>query len=682
MFARLRSLFHVLTSRRGFESNMGEELRFHIDQYTAELIGSGISPEEARRRARIEFGGLNTVQSECRKARALPVFDELQRELRYAARLLRKTPGFTTTGLLTIALCLGANLAIFAVINSVLLRPLPFPTAGRLVTIFNTYPKAGVDRDGSSVTNYYERRGQIAAFRSLSVYRFGMAIVGDAGSTKREQVTQVSPDFFKTLGVGPAFGRVFTEAETNPNADNVAILSDEYWRQHFDSDSHVIGRQIRVGTFPKTVIGVLPASFRFLSSEARLYLPLSSNLNERAPRQRHSGGNVIQMIARLRAGATLAQAQSQIDAQNSRLELDDPQAKMMADAGFRSLVVPLHADLVASIRPTLLLLQAGVFALLLIGAVNLANLLLIRANSRAKEVAVRQSLGASGAFIVSEVIVETTLLTLAGGALGLAIGGGGTRLLAALGADRLPLGAHIVFDARVAFVALISSFLIGIVLALPIAWFHLQRSNSGLRDETRSSTFSRAAQTMRHSFVVAQVALAFVLLVGAGLLGISLRRAMAVSPGFQPDHVLTGQISLVGDKYPAPLTGLAFSERLVGELSRQPGVLSAGIVTNVPFSGVSGKSAATVKGYVLRSGQSPRGHYSYGVAGDYFRAMGFSLLAGRFLTGADSRNQDRVCVVDEDFARYYWPHSSALGRILFKVLNRALIAKHLPSLAW
>jgi predicted permease len=667
MLKRFRSLFRVLTGRRDFEDGMTEELRFHIQQYADDLVRSGVELEEAGRRARMEFGGLNSVKGDCREARGLSLFDELERELRYAVRLLRKSPGFTITALLTLALCFGANLTIFAAIDSILLRPLPFPEANRLVTIFNTYPKAGVDRDGASLTNYYERRGHIPAFSSLSIYRFGTAIVGEPGSTKREQITQISPDFFTTLGVGPAIGRPFTEQETTYKTDGVAILSDAYWRQHFNADPHVIGRRIRVDAFPKTVIGVLPPGFHFLSSEARLYLPLSSRPEDRAPSQRHSGGNVTQMIARLKAGATLSQAQSQIDAQNTTLEEDDPQAKLMADAGFRSLVVPLHADHVAAIRPVLLLLQAGVLALLLIGAVNLANLLLIRASARLKEVAVRQALGAGRRYVVSEVVVETTLLTLAGGLLGLAVGAGGIRLLAALGADRLPLGAHIAFDARLALVALVASVVLGIALAAPIAWFNLRRDlGNALQSETRGGTTGRAAQALRHSFIAAQIALSFVLLAGAGLLGLSLKRAMEVSPGFRADHVLTGQISLVGKKYPAASAGLAFTERLVSELSRQPGVSSVGVVNNVPFSGNSGKSAATVKGYVIRPGESPRGHYSYGVAGDYFRAMGFSLREGRFLTGADSRRRERVCVVDEDFARYYWPHTSPLGHLLFQ----------------
>jgi predicted permease len=667
MFERLRSLFRAHAHRRDFEDGMTEELSFHLEQYTEELILSGLSPAEAARRARIEFGGRNSIEVECRKARGLHLFDELGRQLRYAYRLLRKTPGFTITALLTLAVCLGANLTIFAVINSILLSPLPFPESGRLVTIFNTYPKAGVDRDGASTTNYYERRGQIPAFASIAIYRYGTAIIGESGSTEREQVTRVSPDFFSTLGLGPVVGRAFKEEETSYDTDNVVVITNAFWRQSSNADPHIIGKKIRVDGNLTTVIGILPPGFRFLSSEARLYLPFASRPEDRTPRQRHSGGNSTQMIARLKPGIPLAQAQEQIDAQNARLEVDDPQGKMMAEAGFRSLVVELHADHVAAVRPTLLLLQAGVFTLLLIGVVNLGNLFLVRAGSRAKEHAVRQALGASRKHIASEVLVETTLLTLGGGLLGLVVAAGGIRLLSALGAEHLPLGSQIVFDVRLAMVALVAAITIGVLLAVPIAWFNLRRPlGDALQSEGRTGTSARTTQSLRHSFVVSQIALAFLLLAGAGLLGISLQRAMDVSPGFRSDHILTGRISLPYKSYSDNTARVAFTEKLVEKIGHLPGVLSAGVVTNVPFSGRTGKSAATIEGRSPQPGESPRAHYSYGVGGDYFKAMGFSLLQGRFLTEADSRSNQRVCVVDQDFAHYYWPNGSAIGRRLFE----------------
>jgi predicted permease len=590
-------------------------------------------------------------------------------DLRFAFRQLRKAPAFTVTALATVAICLGANLAIFAVIDSVLLRPLPFPQSDRLVTIFNTYPKAGVENDGSSLTNYYERRGNIPAFASLSIYSDGSEVVGDTGSTEQEEVLRVSPEFFATLGVGPVMGRSFNERETiTPVEDRgVAVLTDAYWRQRLNSDPNVLGRDIRVNGVPRKIVGVLPPDFRFLSSEARLFLPLTSRLDQRTPQQRHSGGGGTHMIARLKPGATIAEAQSQIEAHNAAVEKDDPEAKAMAEAGFRSPVLPLHADHVRSVRPTLLLMQAGVFFLLLIGAVNLVNLLLIRASGRAKEMAIRQSMGAGRWHVVKQVMIETVLLTFAGGLLGLMAGAWGVRLLEVLGANRLPLGAHISFARWLAFVGLAAAVVLGIVIAVPIAWFNL-RSHlaNALQSESHTGTVSRAAQRLRHGFIVAQIALAFVLLTGAALLGLSLKKVMAVAPGFRAEHVLTGQFTLPYGNYSADFERAAVLDRLLEKIKQQPGVAAAGTITNVPLSGDNGKTAVTPKGYVPQPGESLHGHYTYGVSGDYFTALGIPLREGRFLTSEDSRRPERVCVVDEDFARRYWPHGGVLGQRVFQ----------------
>jgi predicted permease len=589
--------------------------------------------------------------------------------LRFALRQLRKAPAFTLTALATIAICLGANLAIFAVINSILLRPLPFPQSDRLVTIFNTYPKAGVERDGSSITNYYERRGNIPAFSSLSIFRDSTELVGEAGSTQQEEVMRITPEFFTTVGVGPVMGRSFNDTEVTMLVDkHQAILTDAYWRQRLNSDPNVLGREIRVNGVPRKIVGVLAPDFRFLSSEVRLFLPLTSELEQRTPKQRHSGGGATHMIARLKPGATIAEAQSQIDAHNAALEKDNPEAKAMAEAGFRSPVLSLHADHVRSIRPTLLLMQAGVFFLLLIGAVNLVNLLLIRASGRAKEMAIRQSMGAGRWHVVSQVMVETVLLTVVGGLLGLVVGAWGIRLLDVLGADRLPLGAHIVFNGWLASVGLVGAILLGVIIAVPIAWFNLSSHlANALQSESRTGTVSRAAQRLRHGFIVAQIALAFVLLAGAALLGLSLRKAMAVSPGFRADHVLTGQFTLPWGAYPSESPQrAAVLDSLLEAIAQQPGVAAAGTITNVPLSGDNGKTAVTPKGYLPQPGESLHGHYSYGIAGDYFLALGIPLREGRYLSSEDSRRTERVCVVDEDFARRYWPRGGALGQRVFQ----------------
>lgn len=658
-------LLQPLLRRRSFEAGMDEEVRLHIELYTEDLVRSGLAPAEAARRARMEFGSVDNVKTDCREARGLRFFDELRQNVRYALRRMAKSPGFTATALATLALCLGANLALFAVVDAVLLRPLPFPSADRLVSVYNTYPKAGVPNDGCSLTNYYERRGHIGAFSSIAAYRDGTAVVGEPGATELEPVLRVSPDFFATLGLGPVMGRAFTEAETSYEADAVVILSNAYWRQKLGADPRAIGRRLRINGRARTVVGVLPPDFSFLSSKARLYFPLSSDPAEHAPSERHSGNS--DMIARLRPGATLAEAQAQIDAHNDAVKGDGAEAQAMAEAGFRSLVVPLHADHVAAVRPTLLLTQAGALFLLLIGAVNLMNLLLIRASGRLKELAVRQALGASRRHVIHEVLVETTLLALAGGLLGFGVGAIGIRLLAWLGVDRLPLGAHVAFDLRVALAALAGALLLGLAMGVPIAWFSLRGYTAGaLQSESRGGTAGRAAQALRHGFIVAQIALAFVLLAGSGLLGLSLRKVLAVSPGFRPANVLSGQITLPGKSYPDRAALLAVTEEIEAGLGRQPGVLAVGVATNVPLSGISNKSAATVEGYQPPPGESLRGHYSYSVGGDYFNALGFTLKEGRFLVAADSRRQDRVCVVDEDFARLYWPKGDALGRRVFE----------------
>jgi predicted permease len=666
MWTRLRLALRALLRRPGFEQDMSEELRLHLDLRADDLMQSGIPADEARRRARIELGGLDSVRDDCRQARGLRPFDELRRNLRQALRRLRKTPAFTFAALATLGLCLASNLAIFATIDGVLLRPLPFPDPDRLVRIFNTYPRAGVLDDGCSLPNYYERRGHLAAFAKLAAYWGDTAVVGDASGTEREDTLRVSPEFFETLGSGPVLGRTFTEAETTYATDRVVILSDAFWRQRLGADPGVIGRKLRVDSLEMTVVGLLPPDFSFLSSTARLFFPLSSSSGERASSNRHSGGGARQMIARLAPLTSMAEAQAQIDAHNAAVGADDPQTPMMAAAGFRSQVVRLHADHVAAIRPTLLLLQVGAIGLLLIGCVNVANLFLIRATARAKELALRHALGASRRHIVADALTETTLVTLTGAAIGLALGGAALRLLPILAASQMPLGARVTLDARIALAALAAALVMGVAMGLPIAWYSLRSHGAlALGTESRASTMHRAAQRLRHVFLVAQIALAFVLLSGAGLLTVSLYRVMSIAPGFQPDGLVSALTVTTTKDYPSRTAKIGFAERLLEELQRQPGVRSAGVATHVPLDGWSGKSAARVEGYSVPPGKSPQGHYSYGVAGDYFATLGFVLHEGRWLDAADMRRSERVCVVDDNFARRYWPEGSALGRRLF-----------------
>ena len=656
---RVRSFLRALIGRGRFEDTLNDELRLHVELQAADFERAGLSRDEALRRARLALGGLEMVKDECRQARGLRIADAVARDVRHAVRVMRRSPAFTFTALATLTLCLGANLTIFAAVDGILLRPLPFPDAGRLTSVYNTYPAAGVLNDGCSLTNYYERRGRIRAFASLSAYRQGTSIVGDPGATERVQTMRVTPEFFDTLGVRPGIGRTFTEGETSLATPNAAIVTDGFWRRRLQADPNVLSRTIRVNGTTVPIAGVLPASFHFLSATPQIFLPLKSDPGERTVKDRHSGN--ARMIARLAPGASIEAAQAEIDAQNAALEATNPAGPAMAQAGFRSIVVSLHGDHVASVRPILLIVQGAALCLLLVGGVNLVNLLFIRATARRRERAVRQAIGASRGQIVREVLIETMILTVAGGACGLALGAAGVRLIALLGVDQLPLGARIGVDGRMGVVAMVGSVPLGLVMSVPVAWFSLRDwSTNPVRTESRSITAGRAAERLRRVFVVAEIALAFVLLAGAGVLAVSLKRALGVAPGFRADHVMTGTVRVAG-RFASQDAVLAFVDRLRATLGDQPGIQASGLATNVPLSGIDNKSAVTVQGYVRPPGQSLHGHYSYSVDGDFVRALGLDVVEGRALTAADSRRPERVCIVDEDFARFYFPGSSAIG---------------------
>lgn len=585
--------------------------------------------------------------------------------IRYAFRQLSRTPGFTATAIATLGLCLGANLTIFAVVDAILVRSLPFPQSDRLVIACNSYPGGGIERTswGASIPNYYEWRGAIKAFASIALYRDATTVIGTAGSPKRVTTARVSPEFFSTLGVPLAMGHSFTDNELTYGADKVAVLTDGFWRSHFGADPNVLGRTFLSDGISITVIGVLPRDFRFLWTPAEFYRPSSHAPEERQPDHRHNDN--WGMFARLAPGATLADAQAQIDASNAHHAADDPLADVVKSVGYRTTVSPLHEKYVSSVKPTLVLLQCGCLLLLLIGAVNLANLLLIRASDRTKELAIRQALGAGRRHIAAEVIVETTVLALGGGLFGLLLGFFGINSLRSLGVEQLPLGDSIVFDFRLAAASLAAAIVVSLVLAAPMIWFSLHaRLASSLQAETHGGTAGRAAQRLRHGFIIAQISLAFVLLSGAGLLSISLKRLLETPPGFRTDSLLTGQLVLPRKNYKDFTSRLAFVERLLPALRALPGVTAVAINTGLPFASGAWNSAITVEGYSSASGETFRYHYLSGASSDYWRAMGIPVLEGRPLEDADNHRDQRVCVVDQAVAQRYWPGINPLGHRL------------------
>ena len=585
---------------------------------------------------------------------------------RHAFRALLKTPGFTATALATLAICLGANLTIFAVVDAILIKSLPYPNANELVTLYYTYPKLPSANKGASLTNYYERRGQIPALSSLAAISKATSVIGEAGTTSIEKLGRVSPEFFATLGVKPFMGRAFTDEEMTYQTDHVAMLSFEYWRDRYNSDPAILGKSIRTDGLARTIVGVLPRDFRFLSFQAPVYMPLSSEEGERNVGARHSVGIIL--VGRIAPHATMADVRAQVAANDAARAPEFPQAKVVADSGCYTVVASLHADYVAAVKPILLLLQAGALCLLLIGGVNLVNLLLIRASGRSRELAIRQALGANQGHVVREVMAETILLTFVGTALGLLVGAFGVDLLATFGADQLPLGAQIAFNTRLSLVALAGSLVVGVLLGLPIVWFNFRsRIAVALQSESRGSTVSRATQRLRHGFIVTQIALAFVLLAGASLLGLSLKRAMDVSPGFSADHIITGQFTLTWKGYHTLETFASFFNELAVKGRSIPGVSAIGVISTVPLVGGSINSGpVTIPGYKPKAAEQIMIHSMFGVAGDYFAAMGIPLREGRYLIQSDSERKALVCVVDENFARNYWPEGGAIGKSVYR----------------
>jgi len=619
-----------------------------------------------------------------REPRGMPALESLWHDTRHAARVLGKNPGFTAVAVLTLAICLGANLAIFAVLDAILVRSLPLPNPSRLVVIHNAYPASGVERGEAGVTDYFERRGNINAIESLSMIRETSYIVGDAGAARRVQGAEITPEFFQTLGVGLAQGTTFTDAELDYGRDAVAIITEPFWRDHFGADSNVVGRTFLMDGLVTRIIGVLPASFRYLSTKTQIYRPLAHFRETRDLVSRYSPGAHTpdgrspvtrytararqhdgQMVARLRPGRSMAEAQAELEVVNSRRLALEPQSETSKSAAYHPWLESLRTAHVNSVQSTVLLVQAGALCLLLLGVFNLAGLLLIRASGRTKEMAVRQALGAGRGRLAREILTETTVLSLLGGVGGVLLAVAGLRLATSLGLEALPLGTDIVFDDRLGLMAVLASVAVGIGLGLPILWLHFRgATNLSLQTETRGATTSQAVQRLRHSLIVTQIAAACVLLYGAGLLGISLKRTLEQSPGFKPEQVMTGDLMLPWKGYEADSARVAFVFRLLAQLRAVPGVSHAAVSSALPFTkGGSAPSGILPEGFVPVPGGGLRVHYVSTVTSDYARAMGIPLRKGRFIQDPDSQDDaPRVAVLDEAMARLFWPNGDAIGQ--------------------
>jgi predicted permease len=582
-------------------------------------------------------------------------------DLRYALRTLRKQPIFTLVAVLTLTLGIGANTAIFSLIYQVLLRPFPYSDADRLVFIWNTYPLMGLPQASVSIPDYIDRKTQAPAIEDATLFTGRTLSLAHGGQPDQVQGLAVTPSFFTTLGRGPALGRGFLEDEAQPNADRFAVLTHGIWTTRFGADASIVGRDIRLNGESYRVVGVMPADFELPMRDIAILVPFSFTPQQMSDQGR--GQEFSSMIARLRPGATIEQVNAQMKTIVARNLERLPQFVRFAESsGFSGYAVPLREQIAGDVRTPLLILQGGVVLVLLIACANVANLLLMRATGRGREIAIRSTLGAGQWRITRQMLTEGVVLSLAGGAGGILAGFVGLRLLVAMGERQLPGVAGASLHPAVLAFTLVLSVVTGLVFGIvPAVVAARGDANALLKDDSTRSSAGRGTGFTRAALVVAETALALVLLVGAGLLIKSFARLTDVNPGFSTGNVLTAQINLPAARHPDAAARRLFWQRLLDRTRAIPGVTSVGLTSNVPFNGMVSSGSYNIVGYTPPTGQPPHGRQEV-VGGDYFTAMQIPLVEGRLFNDSDTAEAPPVVVVDRYLVDTYFKGRSAIGQ--------------------
>ena len=594
--------------------------------------------------------------------------DRALQDLRFAFRLLWKDRSFSITTIATLALCLAANVAIFAVVNGVLLKPLPFPEPDRLVRMFNKYPGAGVDAGGSNgVPDYLDRRRDMPAMEEQALFRESGVTISGSGLSEAERIQAmlVTPSFFRVLQTQPLRGQLFTEAQAELGQEKVVVLTHGFWQRLFAGRDDALGQDLRLGGEAYKIIGVLPQGFVFLNPEVQLFRPAAFTAREKSDEARHS--NSWQQFGRLKAGATIEQAQSQLDAINAaNLERFPQWKEILKNARFGSEVVDFHTDLIGERRSTLTMLWGGAIFVLLIGGVNVANLVLVRSTSRIRELATRHAMGATFGRLTRQALTESITLSVAGGLAGLGLGWWALRAAPFFGFDRLPSGVGLELDTQVIAFTVLLIAIVGIGVGM-IPVIAMRRANMAqvIREEGRSGTQGRGPRMMRRVLVTSQVAFALMLLIGAGVLLASFDRVMTINPGFRAEQVLTGTISLPASRYKDDAALRNVQARLLDRLRALPGVEGAGMTTTLPFSGSYSDSVILAEGYQMQQGESLVSPSQVVASDGYFEAMGAKLVSGRYFNAGDVEDRPKVLMVDQRLAQRFWPNGDAVGKRMY-----------------
>jgi len=584
-------------------------------------------------------------------------------DFKYAIRFLARSKGFAAAVILTLSACIGVNVAIFAIVNSVLLRPLPVPDSEDIVLMSNRYPRAGVTEQFiSSSGDYFDRREKITALAEQAAFRFSNVAIDINGAAEREMAMTATPSLFHLLRLPPLLGRTFSAAEGEIGAQQKIILSYGLWQQMFAGNPAALGREVRLDGRSYTVVGVMPQNFVFIDPEVRMWIPAAFTDEEKTVHHNNNWYN----IGRLKPGATIQQVEAQIDALNAANLEKFPQFKeVLINAGFHTSVEPLEEMVVRDVRSVLHLLWAGSVFVLLIGVLNVANLAFARLTLRKKEYSTRLALGAGRAQLLRQFLSENLLMTAASCVGGLMVGGLALRALARTGLNHFPRAFEVRIDSHVVWVAVLmaigASVLLSIfsVVGISIGGFH-----NVLRDSERTGTATKA-RSVRQGLVVAQIGFAFALLVGAGLLLASFRELLKVDPGYRTDNIVTASLSAPRSQYSDPQLDVLVSRSLEA-VGQTAGVVSAGASTVIPLGGQYYNSVILAEGYVMKHGESVISPIRLSVTPGYLETMGISLVRGRYFRDSDDAHSPLVVIIDEKLAKRFWPDRDPLGQSMYE----------------
>jgi predicted permease len=665
MWARLVNALRVVFRRSAVERDLDEELRFHVDMQVQQNLARGMSPAAAREAAYRSFGGYERVKEQCRDARGARFTEMLAQDVRFAWRTLRTNPAFTIVAVLTLGLGIGANTAIFSVINGVLLRPLPYADEGRLVLIRQSAPLANRPIVNLSIKEYFDYREQgTADFDALVEYHQMNFVLLKRGEPDRVDTGVVSHNFFDVLGITPIVGRTFTAADDQPGAQPVLLLSYSYWQSKFGGDPAIVGQVFEMNDKPHTVVGVLP-NVPHYPAENDVYMPVLA-CPFRAAAERNIAQNrrvfaALTVFGQLKPGVTRERAAKGVEAICSRFTRENASAYRPEQSGFNATALDVRGELTRNARPMLLILMGATGLILLIACANVANLTLARLLRRDRELALRAAVGAGRGRLVRQLLTESTLLSVAGGMLGVAFAWSTIDLLTLFVARFTARTGEIAIDPLVLGFTLLVSMFTGILFGTLPALSTRIDLVTALKESGKGVGNGGSHRRLQGGLIVVQVAVSVILLVGAGLLLVSFYKLQQVDPGYRTERVLSAEAFGNFSKYPTAAAQLAFYQPLLERLEQQPGVVSVAITNGVPLSGTApGSTPFQIEG-ITADNPDQRPTADVRIASPrYFETLGIPVLRGRVFTDLDHREAPPVAVINRSMMRY-WNEQDAIG---------------------